>query len=542
MLPGWIIFTAAFAYIVLLFAVASYGDRRARSNGREERGRPIVYALSLAIYCTSWTYFGSVGLAATRGLEFAAIYIGPILVFTLGLPVIRRIIEIAKAEKLTSIADFVGARYGKNPVVAALVALISLVGAVPYIALQLKAVSSSVAAMVDTSNYAIGISNHQIIDLPLLVTLVLAFFAVMFGTRHTDATEHQDGLILAIATESTVKLIAFVTVGIFVVFVMFDGPYDLWAAAAGDSRVTAALNYETPVSRWAVLILLSGFAIIMLPRQFHVAVVENRTPGELRMAGLLLPLYLIAINLFVLPVAIAGLVTFGGAGDGDLYVLNLPLAAQSPLITLITFVGGFSAATAMVIVASVALAIMLSNDIVMPILLRRKIIGRGDARDDYAALLLTIRRAAILVVMLLGYAYYRSTNSEAGLASIGLLSFAAVAQMAPSLFGGLIWWRANARGAIWGLSVGFATWAYLLFLPSIGTSKEAGIAGTILDFFFPFGGFFSSSASDPFVNAVVLSLLFNTLRLHIGLASAQLPVPWSASRPACSFATRPRCG
>ncbi|TCL75556.1 PAS domain-containing hybrid sensor histidine kinase/response regulator [Rhizobium sp. BK251] len=516
MLPGWVILTSSLGYLLLLFAVASYGDRKSRKAGAPNRGRPVVYALSLAIYCTSWTYFGSVGLASQKGLEFIGIYIGPILVFTLGMPVLRRIIELAKAEKLTSVADFIAARYGKNSAVATIVALISLVGAIPYIALQLKAVSSTVTAMVNPSDYGIGSGNLYFFDLPLIVTLILACFAVMFGTRHTDATEHQDGLILAIAMESLVKLFAFVTAGICVVWLLFDGPADLWRQAAENELVTSALSYHTPISRWITLIVLSAFAIIMLPRQFHVTVVENRTPNELRLAGLLLPLYLIAINIFVLPFAVSGILTFGGTGNADLYVLSLPLVGQMPVISLITFIGGFSAATAMVIVASVALSIMVSNDIIMPIFLRQKLIGRGGQRDDFAKTILHIRRSAIFAVLLLGYAYYRSTDSSTGLASIGLLSFAAIAQMAPALFGGLVWRRANARGAIMGLTSGFVVWVYLLFLPSLGGPDYSHVAAAVLGFIFPGASVFSGPEADPLVNATALSLLVNTAAFIVG--------------------------
>ncbi|HEV7307551.1 PAS domain-containing hybrid sensor histidine kinase/response regulator [Ensifer sp.] len=508
MLSGSVIFASAFAYLLLLFAVASYGDRRARRNSAALKGRPLVYALSLAIYCTSWTYFGGIGLAAERGLEFTGIYIGPILMFTLGMPLIRKIVRLAKTEKLTSVADFIAARYGKNPAVAAIVALISLVGAIPYIALQLKAISSSVAAMINTSDYGIG-AGQSFIDLPLLVTLFLACFAIVFGTRHTDATEHQDGLILAIAMESLVKLVALVTAGFYIVFVIFNGPAHLWSLAQQSPAVQQALSYETPIARWILLIVTSAFAIIMLPRQFHVTVVENRTEGELRTAGILFPLYLVAINLFVLPIAIAGILTFSGTGDSDLYLLTLPLANDLPVLTLITFIGGFSAATAMVIVASVALSIMISNDIVMPVFLRRNLSQRGGLQENLAGTLLNIRRSAIFAVLLLGYGYYRSADISAGLASLGLLSFVAISQMAPALLGGLVWRQANARGAICGMVSGFLVWAYLLFLPSLGGPDNSHVATTVLSFLLPFTDMFSGSDADPLVNATMLSLLVN---------------------------------
>ncbi|MCK3775960.1 PAS-domain containing protein [Ensifer sesbaniae] len=508
MLSGSVIFASAFAYLLLLFAVASYGDRRARRKSAALKGRPLVYALSLAIYCTSWTYFGGIGLAAERGLEFTGIYIGPILMFTLGMPLIRKIIRLAKTEKLTSVADFIAARYGKNPAVAAIVALISLVGAIPYIALQLKAISSSVAAMINTSDYGIG-AGQSFIDLPLLVTLFLACFAIVFGTRHTDATEHQDGLILAIAMESLVKLVALVTAGFYIVFVIFNGPAHLWSLATESPAVQSALSYETPTARWILLIVTSAFAIIMLPRQFHVTVVENRTDGELRTAGILFPLYLIGINLFVLPIAIAGILTFSGSGNADLYLLTLPLANGLPLLTLITFIGGFSAATAMVIVASVALSIMISNDIVMPVFLRRNLSQRGGLQEDLAGTLLNIRRSAIFVVLLLGYGYYRSADISAGLASLGLLSFVAISQMAPAMLGGLVWRQANARGAITGMVSGFFVWAYLLFLPSLGGPDNSQVAATVLSFLLPFTDLFSGPGADPLVNATTLSFLVN---------------------------------
>jgi Na+/proline symporter/signal transduction histidine kinase len=517
MLPGWLIFGSGFLYLIFLFAVASAGDRRAKHV--PATGRPLVYALSLAIYCTSWTYFGGVGLAANSGFEFLAIYIGPILMFTLGMPVIRRIAAVAKAEKLTSIADFVAARYGKNPLVAMIVALIALAGAVPYIALQLKAISNSVAALVDTSGYAIGIDSHQFIDLPMLVALSLAFFAVVFGTRHADATEHQNGLITAIAAESMIKLVAFLTVGVAVVFVLYDGPADLLAKAQSHAAASAAFAHSTPIGRWIALILLSAFAIILLPRQFHVTIVENRSPRELDAARVLFPLYLIAINLFVLPIAIGGVVYFNGTGDADLYVLTLPLKAGMPWVTLIAFLGGFSAATAMVIVASVALAIMISNDIVMPILLRRSLVGTGGAFEDLSRLVLAVRRGAIFVVLMLGYAYYRSSGGETGLASIGLIAFAAVAQIAPSMIGGLYWRKANARGAIAGLVSGFGIWLWLLFIPSLGGTHTAGDAAAVLNALVPFSNAFSGPASDPFVNAVTLSLIANIVAFILGSLS-----------------------
>jgi Na+/proline symporter/signal transduction histidine kinase/CheY-like chemotaxis protein len=460
-LQGWVVVLIALAYIGFLFLIASYGDRR---RGAAPNSRLWIYPLSLAIYCTSWTFFGSVGLASRTGYDFFAIYIGPILVLGLGYPLILRIVRLAKGQNITSIADLIAARYGKSQAVAATVALIAIVGMVPYIALQLKAVSSSVGTIM--SQGGLGAAPQPLLgDSALFIALFMATFAILFGTRHIDATEHQDGLMLAIATESIVKLVAFLAVGVFVTFVMFHGPLDLLARAMAKPAVAAVLRQPPQLTNFLAMTTLSLFAIVLLPRQFHVSVVENRSEAEIRRAAWLFPLYLVLINIFVLPIAIAGLLNFPASRfGGDMFVLALPLDAHAPLMTLFAFVGGLSAATAMVIVESVALAIMVSNDIVVPLVLKRRALRNGDGSDAGARLLKT-RRLAIFAILFLAYAYYRFAG-EAQLASIGLLSFAAIAQFAPALFGGLAWRRGTARGAIAGMSAGILVWFYTLLLPS----------------------------------------------------------------------------
>jgi Na+/proline symporter/CheY-like chemotaxis protein len=472
MLEAWVVIAFALGYIGLLFVIASYGDETGRF-GREGRWRRFIYPLSLAIYCTSWTFFGSVGLASRTGFDFLTIYLGPILVIGGCSPLITRIVRLAKAQNITSIADFIAARYGKAQTVAAAVALIAIIGTIPYIALQLKAVSSSLTTILVHIGPASGAMQPVLGDIALYVAVAMAIFAVLFGTRHIDATEHQDGLMLAIATESLVKLVAFVAVGVFVTFWMFDGPFALFAQALERPESAAALTRESAPGTLAAMTLLSLFAIVLLPRQFHVTVVENNSEDEIKRASWLFPLYLLLINLFVVPIALAGLLTFSGRQvDSDMFVLALPLAAHSDLLTIVAFVGGLSAATAMVIVESVALAIMVSNDIVMPLVLqRRETLITG--RDNVGGLLLTVRRMAIFVILFLAYVYYRVAG-DAQLASIGLLSFAAVAQLAPAFFGGLIWRRATARGALAGMTIGILVWAYTLLLPSFA---DAGIVG-----------------------------------------------------------------
>ncbi|WNJ89088.1 PAS domain-containing hybrid sensor histidine kinase/response regulator [Bosea sp. 685] len=488
MIPAWSVILVALAYLCGLFAVAHIAD----TSGHRlitGRARATIYALALGVYCTSWTFYGSVGFANRAGFDFLGIYVGPILVIGFGHRFVARIVEIAKSQNITSIADFVGARYGKSERVAALVCIVAVIGALPYIALQLKAVANSLSVfLIATGGHALTPDVPVLNDLAFLVAMVLAGFACAFGTRHIDATEHQDGLVIAIAVESLIKLVAFLVLGVFIVYGLFDGAGDLLAKAARLPNGAPPLWERT--SSWPTfltLTLLSSCAALLLARQFHMTIVENRDARDVRRAAWMFPLYLILINLFVLPLAMAGEVLMPGADiDRDMTVLLLPLQSEASLLALIVFVGGLSAATAMVIVASVALAIMISNHLVMPLLLR----GRGGLSDparsmamltaqrggssnsngttggDLGSQVVIIRRAAILLVILLGYAYYRVAG-EAALVSIGLLSFAATAQIAPAFFGGLVWRRGTALGAAAGLTIGILAWTYTLLLPSL---------------------------------------------------------------------------
>jgi Na+/proline symporter/signal transduction histidine kinase/CheY-like chemotaxis protein len=466
MLQGWVVVLIALAYIGFLFAVASYGDR-GRPQWAVRGARPLIYPLSLAVYCTSWTFFGSVGLSSRQGLDFLTIYLGPVLMIGLFYPLILKIIRLAKSQNITSIADFIAARYGKNQAVAAIVTLVAVIGAVPYIALQLKAVSASLLTMLGQTQPSAGHDLPIIGDLAILVTITMALFAILFGTRHIDATEHQEGLMLAIATESLIKLLAFLIVGAYVTWYLFGGPADLITRANLQTDVLPIFTKMPDATTWITMTTLSFLCIVLLPRQFHVTVVENNGAQEMKRAAWLFPLYLVLINLFVVPIAIAGLTIFPkGSVDSDMFLIALPLNAGDGWIAMIAFIGGLSAATAMVIVESVAVAIMVSNDLVVPLLLRLR--GRNAARDqlaDMGAVLLRARRIAIFGVLCLAYLYYRYAG-EAQLAQIGLLSFAAIAQFGPAFFGGLLWRRATAAGAISGIVVGVLIWGFTLLLPS----------------------------------------------------------------------------
>src|SRR5438876_9048204 len=400
MLHDWGVIAAAFGYIGFLFLVASYGD--GLSPTQRGRASALVYPLSLAIYCTSWTFFGSVGFATRTSVDFLAIYLGPVLMIALGTPLLRRVIQLAKSQNITSIADFIAARYGKSQAVAATVATIAIIGSVPYIALQLKAMASSLETFLSEDKL---FSQIPVIgDIALVVMLAMAVFAVLFGTRQADATEHQHGLMLAIATESIVKLVAFLAVGIFVTFWMFS-PHELVERAMKTPEAVRAIEYPTSIGNFLAMTLLSFCAIMLLPRQFQVSVVENSTNAEVGRARWLFPLYLVAINLFVIPIALAGLVSFPfGAVDSDMYVLALPIEGNSPWLSVGVFVGGLSAATAMVIVECVALSIMVSNDIVVPLVLQRGAPSRAGQKD-FGDFLLRVRRFAIFAIMVMAYFY-----------------------------------------------------------------------------------------------------------------------------------------
>lgn len=470
MLQGWVILLSAFAYLGGLFAIAWWGDRRA-DMGRSLISRPSVYALSLAVYCTSWTFYGSVGRAASRGAEFLTIYLGPTLMAALSWLVLRKIVRISRVNKITSIADFISSRYGKSATLGGFVTIIATLGVIPYIALQLKAVSTSIAVLLRYPEVVTPprpVAAALATDTAFYVALLLAAFTIVFGTRHLDATERHEGMVAAIAFESIVKLLAFLTVGLFVTFGLFGGFGDLAARAAELPRLRAMLTIEGSENwgSWTALTILSMLAILCLPRQFQLAVVENVDEQHLRRAMWLFPLYLLAINIFVLPIAIGGLLRFPDGGvDPDTFVLTLPMVAGEQGLALFVFLGGLSAATGMVIVETIALSTMISNSLVLPLMLR---LGRArlDEQRDLTGLLLIIRRGAIVAVLLLGYLYFRLAGEAYALVSIGLVSFAAVAQFAPAILGGIFWKGGTRLGALCGLGAGFAVWAYTLLFPS----------------------------------------------------------------------------
>ncbi|MFN3869097.1 MAG: ATP-binding protein [Hyphomicrobiaceae bacterium] len=470
MLSGWTILAVSLAYLLTLFAIAYYGDRWARDgSGTHLVSNPYVFSLSIAVYCTSWTYYGSVGRAATSGFGFLPIYLGPTIAFTLGWFVLRKILRISKAQRITSIADFISSRFGKSQAIGSLVTVIAVVGIVPYIALQLKAVTMSFGVVIQHDHGTLaGALNAD--SMAFIVTVVLIVFTVLFGTRHIEATEHHAGLVVAIAAESLVKLIAFLAVGLFVTYGLYSGFGDIFARAAADPEIAKLISMAPSAGNWVTLTLLSMTAVVCLPRQFHVTFVENTNETHLHRALWLFPLYLLIINIFVLPIALGGLMWLPkGSVDPDTFVLALPLAENHAALTLLVLIGGLSAAAAMVIVETIALSTMVCNDLVMPALLKfgpNRLAGSRDLTKT----LINIRRIAIVAILLLGYGYLAAVGNTYHLVTIGLVSFCAAAQLAPAILFAIYWRGGTRRAALAGLTLGFAVWLYTLFLPSFARS------------------------------------------------------------------------
>ncbi len=522
MIPGWLIALVAFTYLGLLFAIAWHGDKAA-ARGRSIIANPYVYSLSLAVYATGWTFYGNTGRAAVSGIGFLPVYLGPTVMVVLWWVVLRKIIRIAKENHITSLADFISARYGKSGLLAGLVTVIAVVGITPYISLQLKAISVSFNVLLgypDLITVSLDRPGPVWTDTAFYVALILAAFTILFGTRHIDAAERHEGMVAAIAFESLVKLLAFLCIGIFVTYGMFGGFGDLFAKASRlpEARAAFTIGNETTdiFHSWASLFsvaFISMLAILFLPRQFQVAVVENVDEAHLNKAIWLFPLYLLLFNIFVLPIALGGMLHFSGQGvDPDTFVLTLPLSERQPALALLVFVGGLSAATGMVIVETIALSTMVCNDLVVPLLLRIK---RLKIREhmNMSGLLLGIRRATIVLGLLLGYVYFRLAGETYALVSIGLISFAAAAQFAPVVFGGIYWKGATRAGALAALTAGFLVWTYTLMLPSF--ARSGWLSMSLLEHG-PFGiellrplQLFGLTGMDEVTHAMVWSMLAN---------------------------------
>jgi len=461
-----IVVIASLLYLVLLFVLAYFADKQALKH-KSLINSPYIYALSLAVYCTAWTYYGSVGRAAKTGMDFLLIYLGPTLSAPLWWFIIRKIIRISKIQNITNIADLIATRYGKSAILGGIVTVVSVLGIVPYIALQLKAISESFATIIAQST---EIVKPVYTDYAFYTTIVLAIFTLYFGTRQLDLNKKNEGMVFAIAFESLFKLWAFLLVGGYVTFFVFDGFEDIFQKAFAQKELQHLFTINTESGykalEWFLIGLSSMLAIMFLPRQFQMLVAENKQEKHLQKAIWLFPLYLLIINIFVMPIALAGKLSFaGGNVDADTYILALPLAHHQDFIALITYLGGFAAATSMVIVASMALSLMLTNNLFIPISLYFSVTKHLKDKQ-WGRWVLYTRRLNVVLILTLAYGYL-GVIADAPLVSIGLISFVAVSQFAPAIIGGLYWKDATQKGAMWGILTGFCVWAFTLIVPTL---------------------------------------------------------------------------
>lgn len=509
MFASYNLFFIVLCYLLLLFAVAYYAEKREKA-GKSIVNNPYIYSLSLAVYCTSWTFYGSVGKAATSGLSFLTTYLGPTLMAAIWLIVLKKVVRIAKANRITTISDFIGSRYGRSLSLSTLITIVAVAGIAPYLGLQIKAIISTFTII---SGEVKGSAAAG-----LFITLILGIFAIMFGARRLDSSERHGGLVFAIAFESIVKLIAFVLVGIFVTYGLFEGFSDIFDKIK-DSEHSVLLflgtDTETVYFEWFALLFLSMMAIMFLPRQFQMAVVENYDETHIRKAVWLFPLYLFLINIFVLPIAFGGLLLGGAGKDADYFVLTLPLSYGKKYLSLFAFIGGFSAATGMVIVEALALSTMVMNSIIMPTL-----INFHDA-PKFPAIVLNIKRLVILSVIFIGYFFAISIGEFYSLVDMGLKSFEAVTLFAPAFLLGLYWKRGTKAGAIAGLIAGFAVWFYTLIIPALikaGIVKDIGIIGVMTgsEMLNP-TSLFGIKGLGKWGNSLFWSMFFN-LMFYIGVS------------------------
>ncbi|MEI4486826.1 ATP-binding protein [Frigidibacter sp. MR17.14] len=519
MVPFNVLVGACLLYVSLLFLVAFWAEGEVRRGRGRWLRSPLVYTLSLSIYCTAWTFYGAVGYAARSGLEFVTIYLGPSLVVAGWWLLLRKLVRIGRVQRVTSIADLVSSRFGKSNLLGVIVTAICVTTATPYIALQLQ----SVVLAFDVFATAEA-GGDQVMGLRLpsdsattsfWVAAGLALFAILFGTRNLDANERHNGVVTAVALEAVVKLVALLAVGIFTV----------WAVAAGPAEILARLAAADPAAwapapgRWAGLVMLSAIAVLTLPRMFQVMVVETGDERHLATASWAFPLYLCLMSLFVVPIAVMGLAVMPEGANPDLFVLTLPLAQGQGGLAMLAFLGGFSSATSMVIVEAIALATMVSNHVVIPLWLRMRPEG-ARARGDLRGLVLSARRVSIAGILALGYLYHSISGGTSALAAIGLISFVGVAQILPALLGAITWRGATRVGAAAGLLTGFCVWLYALFLPSFGPgalmSAELLAQGPLgLSWLRP-QALFGVTGLDPVLHALVWSLALNALAFCLG--------------------------
>lgn len=460
----WQIIAMGILYLLMLFGIAYYAERRS-SIGKSLIDNPYVYALSLTTYCTAWTFYGSVGKAATSGIGFLPTYLGPIILAGIWIYLFKIVIRICKKQRITSIADFIATRYGRSNLLGAIVAIICILAIVPYISLQLKAISTSFTTLVEE---LVFIPPGVVTERAGLITAILmGVFIIIFGTRKIDASERQEGMVYAIAFEAVFKLIAFLILGAYVTFSVFNGFGDIFTQANEQLLLNHKVSVKSASSGgywdWFMLINLSFLVFMLLPRQFYLIGVQNTNENHSHTATWLFPLYLLAINVFIIPLSLAGLILFRGqAVDADMFVLLLPLSNGQYLLSLLVFFGGFAAATGMIITSAYAISMMLSNNLILSNFLPYF----PQLKDEqYPRIVLITRRLSIIIIMTLSYLFLQAVAAGHSLVEIGLISFVGIVQLAPSFYAAVFWRHGNKKGVITGLILGTSFWFFTLVLP-----------------------------------------------------------------------------
>ncbi|MFV8378860.1 ATP-binding protein [Flavobacterium sp. LB3R33] len=495
-------------YLSILFYIAYWSEKRSHSKWTNN---PYIYSFSLAVYCTAWTYYGSIGVAAESGLSYLPIYLGPILIIPTWMIILKKIIRISRVNKISSIADFISLRYGNSRFLGALVTIVCISGILPYISLQLKSISDTFHIVTKTQA-----SSNIFTDTTTYVCLALALFASYYGTKYVDASEKRRGIVTAVAMESILKLVFFLIVGIYVTYFVFDGFDDIYqkAAVLKDFDKKNTIGGITNGINWFFLCILSMFAIFLLPRQFHTAIVENNKESHIRTAIWLFPLYLLLFNLFVFPIAWGGNILFEGKGhNSDTYSLLIPQFFDNNVLTVMVFLGGFSAAISMIIVSSISLATMLSNNFLIPY----GFIGslENSSQEKNNKRIVNSRKIGIFSLIILAYAIYRLFILDYSLVSIGLVAFVVIAQLGPSFFGAIFWRRGSKNGAITGIILGFAVCFYTLLIPyATGMTNSVSLFVTEgpwgISLLKPFQ-LFGLDYLEPIPHAVFWSLLINIM-------------------------------
>ncbi|MFA7274597.1 MAG: sensor histidine kinase [Crocinitomicaceae bacterium] len=505
-LSVWFLVIVALIYLGLLSMAANFAEKRSLRK-KSLLQKPWVYSLSLAVYCTAWTFYGSVGRAVEQGIDFLTIYIGPLIGCVLLWFVLRKMIRISNLQKISSLADFLSNRYGKSISLGVLISVFSVIGIIPYISLQLKSISESIFILTDQENLQLGSFG---IDTGFVIAFALSIFTILFGFRKIDLTEKHEGIVAAIALESIIKLLSLIVIAIFAFFIISDN---------GGWETNQEMIPQKPIDsfHWGSMVILSLFAFFLLPRQFQMAITENVDEQHVKKASWQFPLYLLLINLCVIPIAIAGKISLGEGFNPDYFVLNLPLNNQQPVLATIAFFGGFAAASGMIIVSTISLATMLTNNILLPFVFKLKLFKEPQRFISYVGI---VRRSSVFVIAILAYLYYEFVAFNNSLVSIGLTSFAAVAQFAPATIGALFWKKGNKKGAIWGIAIGAAIWFYTLILPMLIHNGSFGLSA--LSFleghhFFNPEELFGIHMPSQLSGSVFWSLFFNTL-FYIGLS------------------------